>query len=84
MLATHGFQHGHRVVGVTAAGPLRRRGEQIREWWRANPQYDRVVAIDDMELGHQQSGIPLVQTDGRVGLTALDADRVISLLKGEQ
>lgn len=79
-----GFWDSVRIVGFTPDGPLFHRGRQIREWWGANPRYDRLVAIDDMELGHAEWGINLVQTDGRVGLTAEDADRAIALLRGDQ
>lgn len=84
LLMTHGMREYRRLVGVTPRqDPLKDRGTEIRAWWRQNPQYDRLVAIDDMDLGHAAWGIPLVQTDGRVGLTAADADRVIAMLKGE-
>jgi len=84
LLMTHGMKEAHRLVGVTARGRLADRGEQVRAWWRANPQYDRLVALDDMNLGYDDWGIKLVQTDGRVGLTAADADRAIAILRGEQ
>lgn len=77
-----GVRHTERIVGFTPDGRLADRGSQVREWWRANPQYDRLVAIDDMSLGYDDWGIKLVQTDGRVGLTAADADRAIALLRG--
>lgn len=38
------------------------------------------VILDNDDFGFTDSGQPLVQTDGRVGLTESDADRVIALL----
>lgn len=79
-----GVRRTERIISITADGPLAERGRQIREWLRScDPYPDKIVALDDMELGHAAWGIPLVQTDGRVGLTEKDADRVIAMLKGD-
>lgn len=57
------------------------RGEQIRDWLRLQSYHPslRVVVLDDLDLGITAAGLPLVLTDGAVGLTDEDADRVISL-----
>lgn len=91
MLRTHGCATTTGVlIGHTRAdndddAPERdpiERGRQVREWIREHPEVDRYVAIDDMQLGYVEFGIPLAQTDGRVGLTEADADRAIAILKG--
>ena len=92
MLRTHGAAtHTGVIVGTTRADDERddddfdgtERGRQVREWLREHPEFDRFVAIDDAQLGYQEYGVPLVMTDGRVGMTAKDADRAIVILKGE-
>jgi hypothetical protein len=42
--------------------------------------HDRVVALDDLDLGYTALGIPFVQTDPKVGLTAKCAARTIAIL----
>lgn len=85
LFRSHGFRGD--IIGVTPAGPLVERGEQIRRWIREERTAARMtnepfVAIDDMDFGHTAWGVPLVQTDGRQGITRQDADRVIAKLKG--
>lgn len=42
--------------------------------------HDRVVALDDIDLGYTALGVPLVKTDPEVGLTRELANRVVELL----
>lgn len=62
------------------------RAVQIREWlkWRNEftPVVESFAAVDDDDQGFAAHGIPAVITDGKVGLTAADADRLIELLGG--
>lgn len=70
------------------------RARQIRdwlEWWaddaqaRAAAGLDAVsafAAVDDEDHGFSDHGIPAVLTDGKVGLTDADADRLIVVLNG--
>jgi hypothetical protein len=36
--------------------------------------------VDDLDLGIREAGHPFVQTDGAVGLTVADAERLVELL----
>jgi hypothetical protein len=86
MMMTHGMRNHPKIIGVTPRdGKLEDRGQECRSWLRnRRPEGGcRFVAIDDLDLGFAEWGIPLVQTDGRVGLTSQDADRAIAILKGE-
>lgn len=68
------------------------RARQVRdwlEWWADDPQIrarlgldavTRFAAVDDEEQGFAAHGIPAVITDGKLGMTAADADRLISIL----
>lgn len=58
------------------------RGKQITDWLTADyaPPCSRHVVIDDLDLGISAAGHPFVQTDGKVGLTAADAEKVLKLL----
>lgn len=75
------------------------RGGQITDWLRVNrlpgmgvPHVIRYAVVDDgghrsdgtwTDLGIGAAGHPAVITDGKVGLTDADADRLIELLAGE-
>jgi hypothetical protein len=76
----------HPYSGDLASWPVsNERGRQITEWldWQ-NQLYGswqgEYLAIDDMDLGITEAGIPLVKVDGKVGLTEADADRAINLM----
>lgn len=70
------------------------RGKQIANWisewngatWRNElefPAVARHAVVDDLDLGISAVGHPFVQTDGKVGITDADADRLIELLNGK-
>ena len=81
MLRTHGVRKC-RIIGTTAKDTQvedpEERGRQIRAWLDAHPEVTRYVVVDDMKAGF--SGLPIVRTDGLVGLTDADADAIISSL----
>lgn len=95
LLRSHGL-HAGRLIGFTREDTLMQRsptwdgstpwpvanerGEQILDWLRFHPA-GRIAVLDDLDLGITAVGLPLVQTNGSVGLTGSDADRVIELLK---
>jgi hypothetical protein len=65
------------------------RGSQIIGWLNQtggwNERYldmppSRYAVVDDLDIGISAAGHPFVQTDGKVGLTEADADRLIELL----
>lgn len=62
------------------------RGVQITQWLaQAHPcgDWPCYAVVDDMDLGITAAGHPFVQTDGKVGLTEVDAERLIELLGKE-
>lgn len=95
LLRSHGL-HAGRLVGITRPDTLvsrvvtwdgstvwpqtDERGSQIRDWLAAHPQYRRYAAVDDLDLGITAAGVPLVKTDGAVGLTDADALALRALL----
>lgn len=94
MLRTHGLVgHGKELfLGVTRKDrqpPTEKdeRGEQIRafvgDWNKrhADRPITRYIAVDDLDLGITAAKVPLVLTDGKVGLTDADAGELIRLLK---
>lgn len=93
LLRSHGML-ANRLIGITREDTMCRepyngdpktwpmpneRGEQIA-MWLSDGEPHRYVVIDDLDLGISEWGHPFVQTDGKVGLTVEDADRVIALL----
>jgi hypothetical protein len=58
------------------------RGRAARTCLAGYRNVESFCAIDDMELGYAAAGIPLVHTDGSVGLTGADADHAIAILLG--
>ena len=68
------------------------RARQIRDWLKVEMPLDErrapngldtlaaFAAVDDEDHGFAEHGIPFVKTDGKRGLTAADADRLIELL----
>lgn len=83
LLSSHGAIAYNRVLDcLEADGPDKgeKRGRLIEEWlthnWNAKPY----VVVDDLDLEITKYGHPFVQTDGSVGLTTADADRLIAIL----
>lgn len=73
--------------GVTDVGE---RGRQCRAWldnWmalgKAVVSVKQFVAVDDEDHDFSASGIPAVITDGRIGMTEQDADKLIEILRGK-
>lgn len=66
--------------GSTAWPQENERGGQILDWLKGRTRVKRVAVVDDLDLGITAAGLPLVQTDGKVGLTEADADRLVALL----
>lgn len=59
------------------------RGRQIRDWLTEHrPAGVPYVVVDDLDLGITAAGHPFVQTDGKVGLTAEHAARMVAILNG--
>lgn len=92
LLRSHGVMAG-RLVGHTRpdtmvvdsnSGALvfveNERGPQISDWLSDNDWWDGYAVVDDLDLGISEIGHPFVKTDGTVGLTVEDADRLIDLL----
>ena len=84
LLKTHGVRG--MLVGMTCKDEntpelldIPDRMWQIQEYLRLN-QHDRYCVLDDLSLS--KSWREFVQTDSRVGLTASDADKAISILNG--
>lgn len=87
MLRTHGVGPIEgRVVGCTVPDEIvPSRGGQIAEWMRRNRaglmvQY---AVLDDLRLDIEDSGHPLVLTEGRRGIRHDEAVRVAELLGGK-
>ena len=89
LLLTHGLDCKGRVAGLTredrSLSDKHERGKQVREWINSylsfNLRLDRYAVVDDDdELGIPEAGHPFVKTDGKVGLTEADADKLIALL----
>ncbi len=85
MLITHGLkcQLG-TIIGVTPTDEtVTTRGHQIIDWLKQNNCVDnQYVVVDDLELDIKAWGHPLVQTDGKVGLTQVETDLIIEKLLG--
>ena len=96
LLRSHGLLAG-RLIGVTGPDTMverphwdgstpwphtNERGEQIRDWLTANPA-ERVAVVDDLDLGITAVGLPLVLTDGKVGLTEADAEKLVAILSDQ-
>lgn len=57
------------------------RGLQIADWRSANEHTGPYVVLDDLDLGINSAGHPFVQTNGKVGLTATDAEAALSAFR---
>jgi hypothetical protein len=94
LLRSHGVLAG-RLVGITRPDTMRatmdydgrpgtwpqvnERGQQITDYLRVAWPTGYAV-VDDLDLGIREARHPFVQTDGGVGLTLGDAERLIELL----
>jgi HAD domain in Swiss Army Knife RNA repair proteins len=88
LLQTHGVHAKGRLIGTTRldwepdAYRSKERGRQVREWlWQHAPAdtYPH-VALDDLDLGYTDLGIPFVLVDGMFGLCDADAREAIAIL----
>lgn len=98
LLYTHWID-GDRLIGVTRrdtmvetpSGPFPvkdERGRQIADWRREHEHTGPYVVLDNGDgkggdIGITAAGHPFVWTEGWRGLTDGDADRAISILKGQ-
>lgn len=85
LFLTHGLDCYGRIVGVTPSDEdIPVRGRQIRAWLNEYGDGRRYVVIDDMDdeddFRITANGHPMIQTDGNVGMTEIDADWVIEKL----
>jgi hypothetical protein len=86
MLRTHGVACSGRLISVTCPDEDEdavTRGPQIRKWLRDRSRVTSFVVIDDVDDDIVREGLPFVRTDGNVGLTEADAERVIAILTGK-
>lgn len=99
MMRTHGLQKD-RVIDVTRIdtpvpsyrrkdGKIRsnlenERGPQIRDWLNLHPEVTRFVAIDDHDAGITSSGVPLVRTETKIGLTPDNVEQAAFTLVDEK
>jgi hypothetical protein len=80
------------LIGTTCRDEdLSPRGQQIRHWLNECGGRRPYVVLDDggqnpdgtwSDMGIADAGHPVVWTDGKVGMTAVDADRAIQILTG--
>lgn len=71
----------HEFNGRTGAAE---RVGQIRAWLAAHPEVTRWAVVDDARLSLADPTLPIVETDGALGLTVEDADALIALLRGRR
>ena len=90
LLRTHGVTKDLRIIGnlpedISQVGGdegAKQRGRAILNWFSGGYLYPNWVAVDDLELFRPDDYwvSQFVQTDGKVGLTAQDADLIIDRL----
>jgi hypothetical protein len=85
LLRTHGVRCPGRVIGYTekdgprgAHADYDERGRQCLAWLAKHGPFERYAVVDDMQAGFE--GMPIVRTNGQIGLTDEDADKLIELL----
>lgn len=82
LLRSHGVECKGKIVGLTRkdryVNDPTERGRQVFEYVTKH-KLEQWAVVDDLDLGF--GGMPFVQTDGKVGLTSADADKLIELLK---
>lgn len=86
MMLTHGINACGRLLGLTEFDQDKNndnseRGNQIMKYLCDAPLSVRWAILDDMPVNEPPEVVSrFVQTDGEVGLTATEADKVIQLL----
>jgi len=71
-----------RIVGTTGKWDDCR-GREIQNWLDAHPEVERFVIVDD-DSDMLENQLPFfVQTEGSVGLTSYDVEKIIELLRAE-
>jgi hypothetical protein len=84
MLLTHGLKCYRRIIGHTPSDEeVWSRGEQISAWLSVE-KYSKYVVVDDLNeelgIGISLAGHPIVQTNGKVGLTNENCTDLIRIL----
>ena len=85
MLRTHGVTSFTEIVGVTEKDGRdkgRNRDVQITRWRKANRHIGPYVVIDDVPVSMRLNGHPLVKTHSGVGLTDVEVNLAIWILRG--
>jgi hypothetical protein len=81
LLRTHGVTNEVKIIDVTTWDEfVPTRGEQITHWLKQNKYEGRYVVVDDEKYDIEDKGHPLVQTDGKIGLTLTNAETIINIL----
>ncbi len=81
LLRTHGVTAKGEIVGMTVPDEeIADRADQITDWVNNHLDVAEWVAIDDLDLPLPYDNF--VKTDGKVGLTADDADEIIKRFNG--
>lgn len=95
MLQSHGVTSDMRLVGCTRLDDLQRlsppptevdpheRSKQVLAWLEANQiEADRsILVLDDDALGYREAGLPWVQPEKDRGLTEVEAQQAIEILR---
>lgn len=81
LLKTHGVI-GLNLIDLTPKDEeFPERGEQILAWREVHNHAGPYVVVDDEDFQITKYGHPLIRTDGQVGMTMADAERIIAALR---
>lgn len=79
ILVNAGFRFPERVIGMTPRG-YGARGQQIERWLNDHPEVEKFVILDD-DSDMEPFMDKLVKTNSDVGLTNMDVERALEILK---
>lgn len=85
MLRTHGIACEDRIIDTTTFDIKdgSERAMQVEQWLNKNKSIvSHYCVLDDGDFPYRERGINFVRPDGKVGLTELEANRVILTLRG--
>jgi hypothetical protein len=88
LMLTHGLSSNRPILEITRedrnVSDKHERGKQIADWLHGKPDVSVYAVVDDdNEIGIPEAGHPFVQTNGKIGLTEADANKLIQLLNQE-
>lgn len=83
MLRTHGVSSKMNILDTTKPDEsIATRADQVADWLKNYKTFkiNNYCVVDDIDFGFSKANMNFVKTDGAVGLTEIEANKIIEIL----